>query len=651
MFKSMKLGTKIAGGFTILIVIALVMSYMGWSSMNNVAAYIKVSDEVTIVRQLVQDGRGHIKDFLSQGFEVSGGDGKNGIERYEDVYVQQQNVFNDVLTSDKLTSADRKMVDKAIKNCREYKAGTEAIANARKTKDEAFEEWKRLGWAVTDKVNTAMDEIINPARIAAESAGDIDEMKRWSNIGSKLDQNVIEPFLLMRVTAVYLIATNAEEQWTGYVKQSKNAMDGAQSWAGLVSGDSRLSSAADQIIGYLNDYKAAGDNYHNAILTSNMEYESIIATAEEMTGNMDELQALIHERVDGEIAQANTLLIMLAIIGLSLGVLLAIFITRAITKPINQIINGLNRGAEQVSSASEQVASAGQSLAEGASEQASSLEETSSSLEEMASMTRQNADNAKQANDLAGEASGSAIKGASAMDDMSNAINEIKKSSDETAKIIRVIDEIAFQTNLLALNAAVEAARAGEAGKGFAVVAEEVRNLAQRSAEAAKNTSALIEGSQKNSDNGVRVTEELVGILREIAGSSEKVSSLIAEVSAATSEQAQGIEQVNTAIAQMDQVTQAVAANAEESSSASEELSAQAQELQEIVEDLTCVVHGASAKLEHSTKPAYSGGKFTKHSPIMKVTAGQPVRKAEPARPQAESASSIIPLEEEEVEF
>jgi len=184
----------------------------------------------------------------------------------------------------------------------------------------------------------------------------------------------------------------------------------------------------------------------------------------------------------------------------------------------------VTEAVEQVASASNQVSSASQSLAEGATEQAASLEETSSSLEEMASMTKQNADNAQQANTLAGEAQKAANDGNGAMQRMNDAINEIQKSSDETAKIIKVIDEIAFQTNLLALalNAAVEAARAGEAGKGFAVVAEEVRNLAMRSAEAAKNTTALIEESTKNAKNGVDIASEVSKKLEDIVQSISK---------------------------------------------------------------------------------------------------------------------------------
>ncbi|MCW8130056.1 MAG: hypothetical protein KIS92_06885 [Planctomycetota bacterium] len=278
-----------------------------------------------------------------------------------------------------------------------------------------------------------------------------------------------------------------------------------------------------------------------------------------------------------------------------LGMGLALLIARSITGPIRRAITGLESSSEQVSAASGQVAGASQQLAEGASEQASSLEETSASLEEMASMTCQNADNAKQANHMAIQARESADAGRQAMTRMVEAIGQIKKSSDETAKIVKTIDEIAFQTNLLALNAAVEAARAGEAGKGFAVVAEEVRNLAMRSAEAAKSTAALIEQSQKNSDNGVSASSEVAEILQKIVEVSQKLTQVSGEVSAASGEQSKGIEQVNAAVSQMDKVTQSNAANAEESASASEELSAQARELQETVQQLSRLVGGAGA--------------------------------------------------------
>jgi methyl-accepting chemotaxis protein len=222
-------------------------------------------------------------------------------------------------------------------------------------------------------------------------------------------------------------------------------------------------------------------------------------------------------------------------------------------------------------------------LAEGSNEQASSLEEVSASLEEMSSMTKQNADTSNQAAVLASEARAAAGDGDASVRRMADAINKIKQSSDNTAKIVRSINDIAFQTNLLALNAAVEAARAGQAGKGFAVVAEEVRNLAMRSADAAKDTADMIDDSARNAGDGVKITEEVAGSLSQIVNRTVKVGDLIAEIAAASKEQAQGIEQVNAAVAQMNDVTQRNASNAEASAGSAEELSGQAAELAVLV--------------------------------------------------------------------
>jgi methyl-accepting chemotaxis protein len=330
----------------------------------------------------------------------------------------------------------------------------------------------------------------------------------------------------------------------------------------------------------------------------------VIAGCQQKTFALIDKVLKINEDISDEAVKSGTAnadtsaVIMLTslAVGVAIAILLGIFLSLGITRPVNRIIAGLREGAEQVSSASGQVSSASQSLAEGATEQAAGLEETSSSLEEMSAMTKQNADNAQQANTLAGEAKKAANNGSQAMTRMDGAIKDIQKSSDETAKIIKVIDEIAFQTNLLALNAAVEAARAGEAGKGFAVVAEEVRNLAMRSAEAAKNTSNLIEQSVNNSRNGVAICGEVKKSLDEIVIAIGKTTDLVGEIAAASNEQAQGVDQINSAVSQMDKITQQNAANAEESASASQELSGQAGIMSKIVNDLANLVGGSSVR-------------------------------------------------------
>lgn len=286
-------------------------------------------------------------------------------------------------------------------------------------------------------------------------------------------------------------------------------------------------------------------------------------------------------------------ILMVGGIFLALTIVLVLFFARSISRPIARVVAGLNDGAEQVAAASGEVSSSSQSLAEGASEQAASLEETSSSLEEMASMTKQNADHANQANTLMKEITHVVEESNTAMGQLTTSMRDISTASEETSKIIKTIDEIAFQTNLLALNAAVEAARAGEAGAGFAVVADEVRNLAIRAAEAAKNTSSLIEGTIKKIKEGTEQVNKAGDAFQLVASSTSKMGELVGEVAAASTEQAQGIDQVNKAVAEMDKVVQQNAANAEESAAASEELNAQAEQMKSYVHDLASVVGGS----------------------------------------------------------
>lgn len=303
-------------------------------------------------------------------------------------------------------------------------------------------------------------------------------------------------------------------------------------------------------------------------------------------------------------------------------VFIGVFVRKAMMKPIEGVINVLSQTAGQVNDSAQHISSSSQGLAEGASEQASSLEETSSSLEEMASMTRQNAQSAQRTKDLANQTRQAAETGAhstqemnsvvvgikSSSDEMKAAMDAVKMSNAEVSKIIKTIDEIAFQTNILALNAAVEAARAGEAGMGFAVVAEEVRNLAQKSAQAARETANKIEASVARTDQGVRVSEkvtenlqalvvksqEVEKNLQEIVEKARQVDGLVGEIATASSEQSQGIDQVNKAVSEMDKVTQSTASHAEESAAAAEEMTAQAAALRDAVQQLQVMVGHAA---------------------------------------------------------
>jgi methyl-accepting chemotaxis protein len=292
------------------------------------------------------------------------------------------------------------------------------------------------------------------------------------------------------------------------------------------------------------------------------------------------------------VAALKWLLGIVAALGTVTIIGVSLMMTRSIVKPLNQVIEGLSEGAGQVAAASDQVSSSSQSLAQGASEQAASLEETSASLEEMASMVRTNADHARQADTLMADTTRVVDEANTSMTQLTASMADISRASEDTARIIKTIDEIAFQTNLLALNAAVEAARAGEAGAGFAVVADEVRSLAMRAAEAAKNTAGLIEATVAKVKGGTKLVDKTATAFTQVAASTSKVNELVAEIAVASAEQAQGVEQVNRAVAEMNSVTQQSAANAEESASASEELNAQADQMKGFVTKLITIVGG-----------------------------------------------------------
>jgi methyl-accepting chemotaxis protein len=278
-----------------------------------------------------------------------------------------------------------------------------------------------------------------------------------------------------------------------------------------------------------------------------------------------------------------------------IGGVTILFVVRQSSLTLQRAAAELSQGAHQVASAAAQVAGSSQSLAQGASEQAASLEETSASSEEINSMAQKNTENSRIAAGLVAESQQRFSVANDSLQQMVAAMAEITESSDKISKIIKVIDEIAFQTNILALNAAVEAARAGEAGMGFAVVADEVRNLAQRCAQAARDTTALIEESITKSNNGQAKVDRVAEEVRAIAEQSAKVKTLVDEVNLSSVEQAKGIEQVAKAVTQMERVTQTTAANAEESAAASEELTAQSESLKDVVGQLTAMVGGGES--------------------------------------------------------
>jgi methyl-accepting chemotaxis protein len=362
---------------------------------------------------------------------------------------------------------------------------------------------------------------------------------------------------------------------------------------------------------YFNTGKTMADAYvKDGPAAGNKMMPAFDAAADELTKSLDPFVAeqvdefnaslVTIQRNNYWMANAMTLGGLLLVV---VSMLANFWIGRSISRPVNDVAELLEAGAEQVSAAASQVSSSSQSLAEGASEQAASIEETSASLEEISSMTRRNAESSGKATELARRTLTIADNGGRAMQEMNGAMDGLKASSNDIAKIIKVIDEIAFQTNILALNAAVEAARAGEAGMGFAVVADEVRNLAQRSAQAAKETSAQIESAIVRTSQGVQISGQMAEVFHEILVATKILDELVTEVSTASQEQSTGINQTNTTVSQMEKVTQSNAASAEECAAAAQELNAQAMTMKKSVAELLKVVHG-NARRESETLSA-----------------------------------------------
>jgi methyl-accepting chemotaxis protein len=362
-------------------------------------------------------------------------------------------------------------------------------------------------------------------------------------------------------------------------------------------------------------FSSIHDNYkesnrHNQDIFVNNEYikadkliqdffkirDNVIETSDDFYYSTVEFSQNNNYKVSGNLKLAILILVVGSLVSIVIMYFILRWILKITIKRIDEVVDGLSESSSNVTLSSGEISNTSQDMANSATQQASNLEEISSTLNEVTSKTKQTSDNAKDANILVKDSVEKAKTGQTAMERLHEAVIEIQQSGNETAKILKDIDEIAFQTNLLALNAAVEAARAGEAGKGFAVVAQEVRNLAQRSAESAKKTASLIEKSQTTSSHGVDLAQDTKEAIEKIAQVSRKISDIVTQITTAAEEQARGVGQVNAAIINMDQVTQANAAGAEELAASSQELNSQSLAMNDLMGDLVGVVSGETAK-------------------------------------------------------
>ena len=625
MFKSMRLSLKIAAGFVAVLCLALAVGALALWNMKKIESLAgtlsgEYVPEVAIANNIERNS-------LSAMFEMRGY-ALSEDRKYLDAAkknLQEVHTFLKAGTQLVSKSLDLEKMKAGLVVARakvsEYEQlinqtveRNEAVKNLRKMMDEAAGSFLSAAKSYRRNMNQAMKEEMKDSTEAERL------LQRHSKIS--MINDVIDLGNSIRIANFKFQA----------LEDSKFLDNAQQDFAaiGQILSDLKSITAQEQNLKDLAEASAAAAAYlqHMRGLSAEWKVLADLKQKREQAG----AQVLLVAKESAETGMAHTnevaavassslssaSLVLSAGLGivLLLGLCLAFFISASITRPIDRVVRGLSEGAGQVAAASQQLSSSSQQLAEGASEQAASLEETSSSLEEMASMTMQNAENSTQATALMKETCRAFSAASESMKELTVSMAEISTASEETRKIVKTIDEIAFQTNLLALNAAVEAARAGESGAGFAVVADEVRNLAQRAADAARNTASMIDGTVKRVGGGTEVVQRTQTEFARAAESATSMTQLIASIAEASREQAQGIEQLNRAVAEVDKVVQHNAANAEESASASEEMNAQAYQMRSFVAELDQLVGG---KAKDKRKEIETAEALLTHEPDLPV--------------------------------
>lgn len=601
--KSMKLSSKIFGGFSIVLILALILTGISLYIMRGLAKDAQVlSNEYMPQTRIASDVERHVLRTISemQGYHFS----------YEDSYLavsrqQLEQVKKYLREAQELAAKYPNLqtlkdnAGQAVAKITEYESlinGTEKVAKEiqviRKKLESSAQDFLKTCLEYLDQQTGVLNDQFKsaiPAPQLTERLAKIRSMDNVVELGYAIQLDTNKGQLLRDPKII--------EEASKKFQEVENELAAIQK-----------KTTKDETISQLEDIRIAGSDYktHMNKLLKSFQTLTDLGQKRAQAGNAALETAKVAANsgigetvksaanVDQVLSNSAKMLIFGSIIGVLVSLLVIVLITQGITKPINAFIQRLSGVSEQVASSSGQVLTASEQLATGSSQQAASLEETSSSLEEMAAMTKQNADNAHQANSLMNETKQVVELAGKSMGELTASMREISTASDETAKIIKTIDEIAFQTNLLALNAAVEAARAGDAGAGFAVVADEVRNLAMRAAEAARNTANLIDATVTKIKAGSGLAERTGEAFSQVDASTTKVKELVAEIAAASMEQAQGVDQINRAANEMNRVLQEVAASAEESASASHELKAQSGHMEEMMEELSTLVGGSA---------------------------------------------------------
>ena len=663
MFKNMKLSVKIASGFGIILIIAAILGGVAVFNMNNVEEqstrlaeeYVPEVDVATRVERNVMDTMYAIRGFaLSEELHYL----DEGIQNLENTHKSLDeaealaNKFPKLVKLKAQISEAQQLADEYADLVTETREKDKAIDAAKEILDESAGLYMKFA---NEYLTGQTRKIIENIRGGATEDKLLQRVEKITLINDVIDLGNdlrVKNFKAMATRDTALITLAIEN--FAKIEEKLNEIQKMTTSKGDMDALEEIHKEADDYQGAMESYLKNWTEMQEIGKKRGEVGETLETIAVDTAkAGLDQTNKIAKDAVSS-LSAASTLMITGLILAVIIGVAISWVIILSITKPINFIVQGLREASDQVESAAGELSDSSQQLSQGATEQASSLEETSASLEEISSMTRQNADNADSANSMMSEAKGLVAEGGQSMKEMVTAMDSIKDSSGEISKIIKVIEEIAFQTNLLALNAAVEAARAGEHGKGFAVVAEEVRNLAQRSATASKDTASLIENAVSKADQGGTIVEGAAKALESIATNTDQVAEIVAQIANASKEQSSGIGQVNSAVSQMDQVTQQNAASSEEAASASEELSAQAEQMKSSVDSLVHLVYGEGSdttQTVHTTRKSapvrrLNPPKAVHQSPQRLVNPQAP--KPAPKQQAAKSSEETIPFDSDD---